>query len=185
MWNWEGETCVWKSVGKSERLRRRETILIRLCRDYRRDWRWKVPLFFYNRKEWMWTCGGKKLRWHVDTLFFPSIAVFTLALLKEVSYLMRVSYKKCFWKKPLFGFFFRHEVASKHFFTFRYIVMCEGGVTTLISPGEKFWNGNICNDDISWSSFYFRCTECKGHAVFTCLSHAGSNRKRLAYSGIR
>ena len=112
MWNWEGETCVWKSVGKSERLKRRETILIRLCRDYRRDWRWKGPLFFYNRKEWMWTSGGKKLRWHVDTLFFPSIAVFTLALLKEVSYLMRVSYKKGFWKKPLFGFFFRHVERS-------------------------------------------------------------------------
>ena len=74
---------VWKSVGKSERLKRRENILlIRLCRDYRRDWLWKGPLFFYNRKGWMWKSGGKKLRWHVDTLFFPSIAMFTLALLK-------------------------------------------------------------------------------------------------------
>ena len=73
---------VWKSVGKSERLKRRENILIRLCRDYRRDWLWKGPLFFYNRKEWMWKFGGNKMRWHVDTLFFPLIVMFTLALLK-------------------------------------------------------------------------------------------------------
>ena len=96
---------VWKSVGKSERLKRRENILlIRLCRDYRRDWLWKGPLFFYNRKGWMWKSGGKRLRWHVDTLFFPSVAVFSFV---KVNILMRVSYKKCFWKKPLLGFFFR------------------------------------------------------------------------------